>query len=285
MILHSLYLTGFKIADILPLKGCYILAEVVAWLYCTFARKDRKIIAENLRVILGEDVSEKEVKQYMYRIIRNFAKYLADFFKSVSIPREQILNSVTVKNSHYVDEALKGGRGVIIYTAHIGNWELGGAAIAQLGYPISAIVLEHSDQRINKLFKNNRDIKGLKGIPIGMSVKKCFKVLRNNELLAIAGDRDYTGGGIEVDFFGRGSIMPKGAAVLSLKTGAPVIPTFLVRQEDDTFLLEFNEPIKAIQSGNSKKDIKELMNQFVHVLESHVLRYIDQWYIFEKLWK
>jgi KDO2-lipid IV(A) lauroyltransferase len=167
---------------------------------------------------------------------------------------------------------------------HLGNWELGAAIVAALGYTTSAIVLEHKDKRINDFFTRRRTDKRVKNIPLGIQLKKCFGVLGNNEILAIAGDKDYTSSGNLVDFFGRKALMPKGAAFFSLKTGAPIVVTSCVRKKDNTFRLTFEEPIKPQLTGERGKDIRILMGEYLSLFERRIREHPDQWYAFQKIW-
>ncbi|MBF0215424.1 MAG: lysophospholipid acyltransferase family protein [Candidatus Omnitrophica bacterium] len=282
--LYPIYRCGYALAKNLPLRVSYRIAEIVALVYFHFSRKDRKILSDNLKGILGVNAGKKEIDAHTLGILKNFAKYLVDFFRSAGLSKEDILKPVTVKNRQYLDEALSLGKGVIVLTAHLGNWELGAAAVAAMGYPISAIVLNHSDQRINTLFSGNRAINDVKNIPIGVAVRGCYRVLRQNEVLAIAGDRDYTGGGMEIEFFGKKTLMPKGAAQLALRTGASIVGGFLIRQPGDTFVLEFLEPISFEGTDDMDKDLDDLMKKCVSVLEDYVKKYVDQWYVFDRIW-
>ena len=86
---------------------------------------------------------------------------------------------------------------------------MGGAVFAALGYPVHAIVLEHKDKRINDFFINQRLANNFKSIPIGLKLRECYRVIKRNEALAIAGDKDYTESGEYVDFFGKKALIYK----------------------------------------------------------------------------
>jgi len=283
--LYFLYCIGFFLIRILPLKVCYGAAEVVARFYYVFSRKDKEALRENLRVVLGEDASPEEIDAYILGVFRNFGKYLADFFKFFRLSKEYILEHIEIKGLHYLDKYLSEGKGLIIVAAHLGNWELGGFVVGVMGYLFNEIVLEHKDRRINDLFVRQRRANNIKVIHFGMQLKQCFKALKSNELLAIAADKDYTGNNECVDFFGRKAFLPKGAAVLSLRTGAPIIACSLVRNTDNTFKMVFEEPIKHERTGDDEKDMKAIMEGYLAIFEKHIREYPDQWYVFEKIWE
>jgi len=283
--LYSLYKFGSFLSRILPIKVCYFLAEVIARLYFRVARCDKGFLRENLKVVLGDGVGQAELDRHVRKVFINFAKYLADFFKFSKLTEEDIYKCAEVVGRDHLDECLARGKGAVLLSAHLGNWELGGAAVSAMGYPLNAIVLEHADKRINGFFSRRRERNNLKTIPLGIKVKQCFKALAGNEFLAIVGDKDYSGSNRYVKFFGKKTYMPKGAAVISLRTGAPIVVTTVVRKKDDTFRLAFEQPIFFDGSGDADRDVELLMRQYLEKIEKYIYQYPDQWYAFNRIWK
>lgn len=110
-------------------------------------------------------------------------------------------------------------------------------------------------------------------------------ILRENKLLALVGDRDFSEKGIVLDFFGKPAVFPQGPTALSLKTGAEIIPGFMLRNKDDSFTLKFEKPLKFISTGNKEADLVGLTAQYKSIFEDYIRRYPDQWYVFRKFWK
>ncbi len=296
--LYALYVTGFSLAKVLPLRAAYFIAEAVARSYYLFAKKDREAVKANLRVILGENASDAVLERHVLDIFRNFAKYLADFFKFPRFTRDFIKRNIDIVGLENLDRCLEKGKGVVLTALHLGNWELGGAIMRPINYPITAIALEHPDRRINDFFRRQRlknrmksipirqrSVDDLRSIPMSVQIKECFKVLRNNGLLVIVGDKDYTSTGIDVDFFGRKAVMPKGPAAFSLKTGAPIVVSVLTREKGDRFKLCFEPPVEFKPTGNYPRDLRSLMGKYITLFEKYISKYPDQWYAFRKIWK
>jgi len=281
--LYILYLLGKKLALTLPLETSYKIAIRTADIYYIFRIKDRKNLSQNLQIALG--ITDKnEINRHIKQIFRNFAKYLVDFFRFSMIDPEYIKNNIGVEGREHIDRALLYNKGVIGLTAHIGNWELGAAVIACLGYPMDVLVLDHADARINNLFVQQRSACNVKPISVAGQLKTCFRVLRNNHVLGIAGDRDFSNTGIDATFFERDACLPKGPANFALKTGAPIVPSFLVRTADDKFRLIFEEPIQPKHTGNKNDDIKNTMRGYLSVIEKYVRSFPEQWYSFNRVW-
>lgn len=282
--MYYLYSAAFFLARAFPLKVCYALAEVFARIYWAIAVRDRKAIRANMKVIFGDTLTEKEINRHVYGLFRNFAKYLADFFRFPKFDRDEVSRMVEVVGTQNIDKALAEGKGAILLSIHLGNWEMGGQVIGALGYPLHAIALEHGDKRVNDLFLKQRAMNDMKVIPLGIQVKQCFNVLKRNELLAIVGDKDYTSNGEHIEFFGKKALIPKGPAFFSLKTGAPILVTVVVRKSDDTFRMSIDEPIKFEPTGDRDKDITALMREYIKVMESYIRETPEQWYAFRRVW-
>jgi len=288
---YILYRIAQFIALSLPLKIVYGLAVFCSDIHYMFADKDRRFVRGNLKVIFPEK-SEREIRRIRIKMARNFAKYLVDFFRFSKLDLEYMKKNMKIENAHFFKEALSKGKGVIILSAHLGNWELGAVAVALLGHPFWAVVLPHKHKYVDRFFNAQRESKGVKVIPLGSGVVRlCLDALKKNGLLALVGDRDFSESGIVVDFFGKPSIFPKGPAALALNTGAVILPGFMVRNADDSFTLWMDKPIECnppIGAGRrlrfSDHDLMEVIKQYKGVIEGYIRKYPDQWFMFRKFW-
>jgi len=188
---------------------------------------------------------------------------------------------VSLEHEDRLKEAAAAGKGVILVTAHFGNWELGGAVLGALGYPVNAVVLPQRMKRLNRLLQDQREKRGIRLLPLGKSARGLVRCLRGGDVVALLADRDFTRHHHAIDFFGRPARLPLGAAWLSLHTGAPIVPTFLLRQEDDTFLLRMHQPIWPEQAG----DVNAIMTRIRDALQAEIGERPYQWFIFRDFWR
>jgi len=280
---YYFYRIGQSLALLLPLPLAYALADVVADIYCFFAAGDRRAVKDNLAVIFPH-MAEKEMLQTQRNMTRNFAKYLVEFFRFSKIDLAYIKKNVTLKNLSYLQDALAKGKGAILLTAHMGNWELGAVALGLLKFPILAVALEHKDARVNHLFVTQRQEKGIVVVPLGKAALQCLKRIKQNMAIALVGDRDFTEKGIVLDFFGKPAIFPEGPAVFSLLTGAPVIPCFVLRNKGNSFTFTFESPLSFTPTGNKEKDKTGIITTYKKLFEDYIRAYPDQWLMFRKFW-
>jgi len=281
---YLLYRIGQSIALFFPLKISYGIAVLASDIHYFFARQDRKIVKGNLRAVFP-GLPKRQLNRIRINTFRNFAKYLVDFFRAARVDRKFIENNVVIENRHYLDESLSKGKGVIILSAHLGNWELGGMAVALLGYPFWAVAMPHKNKNVNKFFNAQREGRGAKVIPLGNAVRQCLDVFKNNGIVALVGDRDFTEKGNVVNFFGKPTIFPNGPAEFSRKTGAIIVPVFMLRNPDDSFLLKFERPLDFVPTTNKANDLITLIEHYKLIFEDYIKSYPDQWCMFRRFWK
>jgi len=280
---YYFYRLGQFIALILPLRLVYAIAVFLADLHYFFAFRDRRFVKANLRIIFPKK-ENRQLRKINRMVFRNFAKYLADFFRFEKLNLSYIDKKIKLENLHYFDDALSSGKGVVVLTAHLGNWELGGVVLAQLGYPFWAVALSHKNKKVNDFFVAQRARKGVNVIALGKAIRSCISEIRNNHMVALVGDRDFTEKGILVDFFGKPTHFPEGPAALSLMTGASIVPGFMFRNPDDSFTLKIEKPVEFKPTGDKTKDLANLITVYKDIFEDYIRRYPDQWYVFRRFW-
>jgi len=280
---YYIYRFGQFLALTFPLRLVYFLGASLAGIYYCLAFHDRRFVKANLRIIFPEK-SSRELRKISRMVFRNFAKYLVDFFRFERLDRAYIDKNIKLENLHYFDQVLAKGKGVVVLTAHLGNWELGGVVIAQLGYPFWAVALPHKNKKVNDFFDGQRNRKGVKVIAMGKAVRSCITEIRNNHMVALVGDRDFSEKGIVLDFFGKPMHFPEGPAALSLMTGASIVPGFMLRNPDDSFTLRIEKPVEFTPSGNKEKDLADLIGVYKNIIQDYVRKYPEQWYVFRKFW-
>lgn len=278
---------AFRIAQFLarstPRRVAYGIGNVISWFHFRFNRHSRESVIENLTIIhraAGEEVTRAQLRCEAREVYRNFAKYTVDFFSLFHLSDEERRKLLDLGDLYeQIRTALSRGKGVITVTAHMGNWELGGAAMSMGGFKVNAVTLVQADPKLDELFQSQRLARGIQVIPLGHAAKPSLKALRRNEVLALVGDRDFTAARFTVNFCGRPARLPHGPAQLAVATGAVVLPAVLVRRPDDTFQLIHTDPI--IPDGLTEEEVTE---RIARALETFLKRYPTQWVIFNNFW-
>lgn len=279
MLAYLLYRTAQYVALNLPLKSAYAVAEFFADLKRLISPRDRRNVRFNLGIIAN--VSGREREAMVKQVFRNFGKHVVDFLRFPKVNEDFISRHVDIEGREHIDGVLKKGSAILL-SAHLGSWELGGAAIGLLKYPVSVVALKHKSKYVTSLFESQRSSMGMEVIPLGGAWRRCLDTLKNGRALGLVGDRCYTNNGAWVEFFGRKAFLPKGPAVLSLTTGAPIVPIFLIRKKDDTFKLIFDKPIAFTLTNDKESNERILMGLCAKAMERRIKEHPDQWYVFRK---
>jgi KDO2-lipid IV(A) lauroyltransferase len=278
---------AFRIAQYLarstPRRVAYWIGDLIAWFHWQFSHHSREAVLANLTIIhtaAGDAVSPEQLRREAREVFRNFAKYVVDFFSLFHLADEQRRKLIHLAGlPELLRKCLAHGKGVITVTAHMGNWELGGAAMCMSGFKVNAVALVQADPKLNQLFQSQRLARGMQVIPMGHAAKPALKALRRNEIVAVLGDRDFTGARMTMNFLGRPARLPHGPARLAEATGAAVVVAMMVRRPDDTYEYQFAEPI--FPQGLTGQQVAE---RIARDLEMFIRRHPTQWYIFTRFW-
>jgi len=283
---YYLYRIGQFLANALPMGVSSAVVMFLCDLHFCFSKTDRQAVENNLKIVLKTDhVPSRKVRA----VFRNFGKYLLEFFTMTRRLRPGFIEShVKINNIGYLNETLQKGKGGVVVSAHVGNWEMGGTVLPTLGFPLSVVALAHKDPRVNALFNAQREAFGAVVIQTEVAVRRVVEHLHQNRLVAILADRDFGNRGIMMDFWGRLSMIPKGAAYFSMKTGAPIIPVFFIRTADDHFEINIYPPIDPPQSQGDKitdQAAAVYIRKYLTIIEDEIKKNPSQWLLFREIGK
>ncbi|MBL8012428.1 MAG: lysophospholipid acyltransferase family protein [Candidatus Omnitrophica bacterium] len=285
MLRFLLYKIGQWIVNFLPLQVAYAFARCLSDLQYAVSFVDRRNVRANICKILNQDkVDEKLVRD----VFRNFGRYLVEFFRMVKdVDDSFIAKKVKCEGLDHMKEVLARGKGAIVVTAHIGNWELGGNVMRKLGFPVLAVALPHKHNLVNDLFNQQREKCGISVVSPQNAVRKFLEKLKENESVALVADRDFGTHGVVMNFLGYPTLLPKGPAVLSIKTGAGIIPSFFLYNEDGGYTLSFYPPVYPPVVGDqivSDDVLKTTISRYITVVEEKIRRFPGQWLMFREFW-
>ena len=270
------------ITKILPRDKAYLPGKFIGYLAYLFTPKRKKIITKNAKKAL--DLSDKEAAQLIKEVYLNLGLTFSEFLLEEEFSKKDINNMVEFIDLKYLDQALEKGNGAIIYTAHLGNWELLGAVLALKGYKINSIAREQNnllfDKRINKIRKQL----GIGIIPKGLAVRKAFRLLKKNEVVAILGDQDARSSGWKLDFFNRPASTYPGAVQFAQRTGAPIIPVFFHRKGWLKHKLKCYPALK-IDKNSTQAELKNKLQYLLNLTEKEIKKSPTDWMWLHKRWK
>ncbi|MBA2370541.1 MAG: lysophospholipid acyltransferase family protein [Chloroflexi bacterium] len=246
----------------------------------------RRITKGNFAVVLGLPKDHPEVARVARRTFRNFAKYVTEIMRFPKLGLEDLARLVRLQGWEHLKEGLARNRGLIFVSIHFGNFDLGGARIAN-DVKLNVIADDLTNQRLMDLLVGNRSHKNITiHSPIG-AAKKALRALRRNEMVGLMmdlGPRADAFNNVEVSFFGTPTKFPSVAANLARVSGAPIVVSAVVRERDNTFRGIALPPIMVERTREAAQDIERGTQAIVSGLERFVREWPDQWYIFRPMW-
>ncbi len=283
LILYVIFRSICFITNILPERGRYLMGKGLGKLFHKLVKSRRKITRENLQLAF-KNKSDKEVERLTKEVFISMGLMLVEFIFLEKINKNNFQDYCSVEGEKYLKEAFSRDKGVIIYGAHFGNWEWMAAFISLLGYPLGAIAARQHNSFFNKKINEIRENKGIEIIPDGISVRRGYRNLKKGKCLYILGDQDARNHGWNINFFGQASSTYPGAVQLARRTGAAIVPTFLIREDFSRHRLVFKQP-RTVSADTSEEEQKQILQQLVNVTEKVIEEHPEQWFWLHKRWK
>ena len=278
---------SFFFIPLLPLKASYAIALALPKISLKLLKKQRNTILDNLELAFGDKMSNEEKMEIAREMVTNLFKGFFEGFYFSSPFRKKVDGIVTIEGRENLDKALSRGKGVIALSAHFGNFTILGAVMVKENYPFHMVIRDPKSKSVARAFRVFRDSSGQKTIvtqPWRESSKKMLRCLRNNEIICLITDENKRRG-VKVDFFGQNTPTAMGPAVFSLRTGAAIVPTFIVRQKNDTHKIIIEPPLEFNLTGDQTEDIRHITSIFTERIESYIKAYPTQWWWLNRRWK
>jgi len=265
------------------------IADQIANAFLQLRPQYLEAILGNTAQILGLKRSHPTVERTAGDMVRQHARAWVDFFYYGQRPPEEALAQFdSIEGLAGLDAAIAEGRGVILLTAHAGNYELGGVLLRSRNLEVHAVYKPDRFQAVERLREELRAQSGVVGIPVdgvGFSTLPLVKLLREGALVGMQGDRDFSLNGVPLPFFGREVPFPRGPWELAAMTGAPIVTSFFYTDSNRRFHARFGAPLRVEGGrGERKASIEAGMRSYVADLEALIRRHPSQWYCFYPFW-
>jgi phosphatidylinositol dimannoside acyltransferase len=277
------HLIGSLIVEALPRSVTYAVVRFWApWISRAWGRQ-YSFAVQNMERVLGPGTSRGEVLRRVRAVFRNYAQYMVDLLSLAGSRRPDVEQHFQAYGLEHIEQGLAGGRGLVLVTAHVGNWDMAGAFLSGRGFPVNVVVETLEPKRWNDRVQAIREAIGLRAIPLEQGVRAMIQALRRNEILAVLIDRPLADEGVPVCFFDRPTRVPGGAATLALRSGAPVVAATTVRTGNG-YVAQVSPPFEVERSGSAERDVQALTQEIMSWLEQQIRRYPEQWFMFRNMW-
>jgi KDO2-lipid IV(A) lauroyltransferase len=245
----------------------------------------REVVERQVRAAFPT-LPPEEVKRIARASYANLGRTTTETALLSRYDREQIIDMFDdVEGWSIVQERLARGKGLILVSGHLGNWEIGGAYIAARGLPMQAVARYMENPLFDRYLTRTRERIGMQVVHDDEAVRRVPRSLRAGHAVAFLVDQGAVGlASTWVPFFGRLAKTPRGPAVFALRLGAPVVFGAAIRQPSGRFRLTF-EPIDSSSSGNLEADVERIVTDYTATLERWVRRAPEQYFWHHRRWK
>ena len=267
-------------------------AAVTALIFFFMLKQERRAVTGNLRQVSGKRGLALHWK--VLKVFYSFCDLMVSYCFVPQATHVQLLSMLVApeRGAAKIDQCLAAGNGLIVWTAHVGNWEFASRLLEMHGRPVNvARVVEDkpAEVTLRNLMASDRlkivDLSG--GVPATIEL---LQALRRNEIVAMQGDRVYQHHSADVRFFSQSTSFPLGPFLLSQVSGAPVLPGFVIRQGWLRYHALMGDPIPPVPSHATSSDddrdasLREALGQAVRFLEKTLASHYDQWMNFFDFW-
>ena len=271
------YFFFYGLLKLVPSSVFHNVAYPFLRMFIHVAIPKRRVI-RNLTAAYGQSYSLSTKKGLANGVQEHFIQNLLDCLKQLT-DNDYARRSITIQGIEHAQSALRKGRGIIALGAHIGNFVLLGTRVGSEGYRFHTLFRIPPDRRIELLITRylpRYQQSVIPSLPRRLAVRRILEALKRNEIVYILGD-NLKKGSIDAFLFGQRVPSPRGPVSLALRSGAPLVPMYLVRNYDGDMQLVIEPEIEMSRNGNLPNDVAVNTQRVVSYLESLIRRYPDQW--------
>jgi len=273
------------IIPLFPLRFIQLIARVKGKMFYYIMPIRRQTAIRNLKLAFP-DKSDKEINEIVKGCYVNVITVIAEFFYMRKLPVERLQKLLKVKNIELMQEKLNHGKGLIMISGHFGNWELTAYGVSKIyEIPISVIVKEQTNKRVNEGINNIRTSGGNRMIDMRNSLRDILTALKNNGIVAMLGDQSAPKENVKVNFFIEGVPTYEGTARIAIKTGAEVLFGVSTRNTDGTYSLKFHEIDTSMYKESTEENVRALTQAHVDLLVEYIKLRPDHWLWFHRRFK
>lgn len=275
-------LRGF--ARLLPNRLALSCGALVGWCVMQIWKRRRIVCSTNLTNAFPE-WSRDRVTSETAAVFRNIGRTTFEILRITTNTSVRLPDIVDSPPIDILDAACAQGRGVLLLSGHIGNWELFAGWLRAKGYPLDVVVKPMRNPLSDSFYNDRRRELGLGIIHTQIATRGIVQALRNKRLVAIVADQYAGEDGIDVTFFGRKVSTPRGPAVLALKYGCPILSGAMTRSVDGRFTVAVDPPLVFEATGNDENDVLAITQAYTTRIENHIRRNPDQWLWTHRRWR
>jgi phosphatidylinositol dimannoside acyltransferase len=280
------YRTGAEAARVIPGRlGAPLARGVAQAVGLVFMRPRVRQIERNLRRVYGPSFGGAALRRAVAATFDSYGRYFYELFRLPGTSQAWIDAHVDVPGIEHLDAALRAGNGVVLALPHLGNWDFAGAWLAGQGHAVTVVAEPVEPPELFEWFIETRRRLGMRVIALSPTAgAETLAALRANETVCLLCDRDLTGDGVAVEFFGEQTTLPAGPATLALRSGAPLLPVGCYFRPQARHEIRILPPIPTGRTGRIRTDVARVTQELAHRFEDLIRAEPEHWHLMQPNW-
>ena len=272
------------VARVLPESVARALGRFIGICVGQLWRSRRNIAIRNIDRAFNGELPPRQTGKIVSQTFQTMGQTAFEVLRFGKLSPQMLLDRVE-GNADLLRHVQEQGKGAILVSGHYGNWEILGAWLRALGFPVDVIVKPMRNPLVDALYNRCRATMGVGVIHTQVATKGIVRALQQKRFVAILADQYAGAEGVEVDFFGRSASTPRGPAALALKFGCPLVTGVLERRPGGRFLAHIDGPVEYRPTGDNEADVRAITQELTTRLESHIRRTPGQWLWTHRRWR
>ncbi len=246
----------------------------------------KSVVLKNLRTAFP-DMQKNQINRLAGKVYASAARTLVEVIFFHKFSDKDVWELIKFENFNVVENKIKERKGVILLTAHFGNWELGALAVGLKlkNIKLNVLVKQQRNPYVSAWLNRMRTRFGNSVVPLGASVRNIYKVLQQKGVVGVVGDQRGPKEGLRVKFFNRDTAVYPGTAAIALKLNVPIVFAITVRNNDNKYTMYFEELNYDKLQGSQEEKIQQINQKYMQKLEGYIKEYPEQWFWMHNIWK
>jgi KDO2-lipid IV(A) lauroyltransferase len=281
---YAAYKALTLVFSLLPRRLCLAAGRSIGLLAFCLDRKHRAVALGNLTIAFGKERPPSELAALAKKAFKRLGSDFADILKVSGYSREKVLRLIMIEGRNNIENALAQDKGVLLFSAHFGNWEFAPASLTEIG-TLWVVARALDNPFLEKELGRMRMKLGAGIINKFGAARPILQALGRNEIVAILIDQNVLRSqAVFVDFFGKAAATTPSLAAFHLKTGAPLVPIFVHPGRSGRYIVKIREPLSVPSSGSMEEDVLKITQLCTKIIEREIRQNPELWFWVHKRW-
>jgi len=273
---------ALSLAGKIPIEAAQRIGAGIGRAGFDLVRARRSVSIENIERSLG--VSRRDATQIARASYENSGRCLMEFSAFAHLTKAELLDLVSIEGLEHFDRVQAEGKGGVLISGHLGNWELIAPVVRALDRPIHGLIGQQTNARVDEVMNDLRRRQDVPLITKSVALRKVLQVLKAGEFVVMLADQNARKGGVFVEFLGRPASTVRGPALFAIRSGCPILPTFVARAGTRHRLI-IEAPLYPAPAADEDEQVRDLTQRYTDRLAAHIRERPEEYFWPHRRWK